>query len=157
MGYDTIETFKLDDKKVHKLTLELKNPRLEGEALERIQEMPPLRLAMDRKRRMLTGGPLTFMEAKMLVREQLSFDKWKITFYEVVQFPQIVFFDTEYQAKKFFKRATETGRGAKGGILSAQRMELYKPAEHIWAEREQVEAWKAKDYTPDPMTIKGYR
>jgi hypothetical protein len=91
------------------------------------------------------------MEAKRMVREQLTFDKWKVTFYEVIQFPQIRFFDTEDMAQKYFKQATVYGRGARGGKLNPQLMRLYKPSEHIHAERSLEKEWFSESYEPDPM------
>ncbi len=157
MALDTIETFKLDDSQVHKLALETKNERLTEEQKEAKAELPRLRYKQDFTRRVLTGGALSFMEAKRMVREMLTFDKWKITFYEVVQFPQTIYFETEFQAEKFFKRVTVYRKGAKGGVLVAQRMELYGPAEHIYGERREIRTWKAPDYKPDPIITAGYR
>jgi hypothetical protein len=147
----TIETFKLDDKQVHKLALEARNTRLTKEEREGKAALPRLKYLQDFKKRVLTGGPLSFMEAKYMVREQLTFDKWKVTFYEVIQFPQTRFFETEYQAKKFFKQATVYGRGARGGKLVAQVMRLFPPAEHIYAERNLESEWFCENYKPDPM------
>lgn len=154
---DNIETFNLDDSKVHKLALELDNKRMSREEQEAKAELPKLKYLRDFHKRALTGGDLTFMEAKYLVREQLTFDKWRATFYEVAQFPQVVYFYSENQARKFFMRVSRYGKGARGGPLMAQRVELFKPADHIYGERVQAESWKSESYKPDPMQFKGYR
>lgn len=131
--------------KVHRLALELKNPRLEGEELERVEALSGFILARDRKRRMLLGGPLTFMEAKILVREQLTFDHWKIRFYEVIQFPQVRFFESEKEARNYWKRIKMRK------TIYAQKAYLEKPGEHLFAERPVDEVYHAESYEPDPL------
>lgn len=157
MKMEIIETFKLEDSKVHKLALETTNERMTREDLTARVSMPRLKYLQDFRRRVLTGGALTFLEAKYMVREMLTFDKWKIDFYEVPQFRKVVFFETEFQALKYYKRATLYGKGATGGKLMPQRMELYSPAEHIYGERREINSWKAPDYKPDAMLAGGYR
>ena len=140
--------YKLDDKKVHKLALEVKNERLTEDEKEIKAKPPSLKYRQDFRRRVMLGGPLSFIEAKHMVREQLTFDKWKIEFYEAIQFPQVRYFETEYQALKYWKRikARQT--------VKAQKARLKKPAEHIYAERPVEEEYQAENYQPDPMGVR---
>jgi hypothetical protein len=147
--YDKIESFELDAAKVHKLTTETKNKRMSKEDQEKTANLPGLRYKQDFKRRVLLGGELSFLEAKYVVREMLTFDKWMVKYYEVVNFPKVVFFDTVYQAEKFFNRATKEGRGMSGGKLMAKRMEFYGPSEYIYANRPELGAWRSELYEPD--------
>lgn len=148
------EIYELDDAQVHKLALEVRNTRLTQEEQEAKVMLPRLKYKQDFRRRVLLGGPLSFLEAKYMVRENLTFDKWKITFYEVIQFPQIRYFETEYMAKKYFKQATVYGRGARGGKLMPQIMKLYKPSGHIYEERHLENEWLSESYAPDPMGVR---
>lgn len=145
---------KISDKKVFDLAQEIDNPRTDNKERVRQEMLSPLGRKKDRTRRMLTGGPLSFLEAKLLVRAQLTTKLWMITFYEMVQFPQVHFFETEDQALKYFTDATIHRRGAKGGKLVAQRMEVYGPADYLFGKRETLKEWKAATYKPDPMSFK---
>jgi len=143
-----IEIFKLDDSQVHKLALETRNERLTDAEKEEKVNLPGLKYRQDFRRRVLTGGPLSFMEAKMMVREQLTFNKWKIEFYEVIQFPQIRYFESEFQALKYWTRII------KRQTVKAQKARLKKPAEHLFAVRPLEEEYQADTYTPDPMGVR---
>jgi len=134
--------YKLDDKLVHKLALETRNERMDKKDQEERALLPSKKYRQDFVRRVLTGGPLTFLEAKFMVREQLSFDKWKIEFYEVANFPQVRLFETEFQARKYWKRI----KTAK--TIFAREATLKSPAEHIYGERPVEEEYQAKDYKP---------
>ena len=131
-----IEIFKLDDAKVHKLALETRNERMTKEDQADRANLPKSKYKQDYKRRALTGGPLTFLEAKYMVREQLTFDKWRIEFYEVANLPQVRLFETEYPARKYWERI-QRRQGVK-----AQEATLMKPAEHIFAERPVEDEYK---------------
>jgi hypothetical protein len=85
------------------------------------------------------------MEAKILVREQLTFKLWKIRFYEVIQFPQVRYFESEKEARNYWKRIKMRK------TLYAQKAYLEKPAEHLFAERPVDEVYHAESYEPDPM------
>ena len=121
--------YKLDDKLVHKLALETRNERMGKKDQEERALLPSKKYRQDFVRRVLTGGPLTFLEAKFMVREQLSFDKWKIEFYEVANFPQVRLFETEFQARKYWKRI----KTAK--TIFAREATLKSPADHIYGVR----------------------
>ncbi len=138
---------KLDDMKIHELALEVTNPRMTREEQEAKAEMGRKQYEKDFKRRALFGGPLTFLEVKALVREQLTFDHWRVTFYEVVNFPHARYFADKADAMEFFRKATEERSG-----LRPQRMEIYKPKTELFGKREVEIEWKADGYTPDPMT-----
>jgi hypothetical protein len=140
-----VEIFKLDDKQVHKLALETRNERLTEQEKEGKAKLPPLKYQRDFRRRAMTGGPLSFIEAKYMVREQLTFDKWEIEFYEVIQFPQVRYFETEYQARKYW------GRVKKRQSIKAQKARLKKPAEHIFAERQVEDEYQVEWYEPDAL------
>ena len=112
-------------------------------------ELPRLQYGKDFKRRALFGGPLTFLEAKELVREQLTWDHWQITFYEMVQFPHARYFKDKAEAMEFFRKATEERSG-----LRPQRMEVYEPKTELFGKRKAIIEWKAEGYRPDPMTFK---
>lgn len=143
-----IKIFKLDDKQVHKLALETKNKRLTEEEKQEKTNLPGLKYRQDFRRRALLGGPLSFLEAKYMVREQLTFDKWKIEFYEAIQFPQVRYFESEYQALKYWKRIKNRQ------TVKAQKARLKKPAEHIFAERPVEEEYQVEGYTPDAMGMR---
>ena len=103
--------------------------------------------------RALSGGPLSFFEARWLAREQLSWESWAVTFYEMVQFPQVRFFETEKEATEYFKGVTENGRTPNGAKSSAQRMELLKPKAEMFGKRQTVSEWKVEGYKRDAMTM----
>ena len=147
---------KLDDKTVTGLALQLPNERLTPEAKEEKSELPRKQYIRDFEDRAINGGPLSFLEARCLVKETLTFDKYRITYYEVVQFPQTAYFETEAEATEFFVEATVRGRHIRGFQMSAQRMELYGPQDKIYGKRKAIKKWKSPTYTPDPMTF-GYR
>jgi hypothetical protein len=143
-----IEIYKLDDAKVHKLALETKNERMTQEEQVSRLMLPSLKYKQDFRRRVFTGGALTFLEAKYMVRELLTFDKWKIRFYEVIQFPQVRFFESEYQALKYWKKIKSAQ------TLKAEKATLEKPAEHIYGERLVEEEFEKEGYQPDPMGVR---
>lgn len=140
---------KIDETKVHELALKVTNPRMTPEEQKANLELGRLQYVHGFKTRALFGGPLTLLEAKALVREQLTFDHWQVTFYEVVQFPHARFFKDEAEAMEFFRKATEE----RGG-LRPQRMEVFKPKTELYGKREAAIEWKAAGYRPDPMTLK---
>lgn len=135
-----IEIFKLDDKQVHKLALETRNERLTEDEKQEKANLPGLKYRQDFRRRVMTGGPLSFLEAKYMVREQLTFDKWKISFYEVANLPQVRFFETEFQARKYWKRIKNRQ------TIKAQEATLMKPADHIFAERPAEDEYKIDNF-----------
>jgi hypothetical protein len=135
-----IEIYKLDDKQVHKLALETRNERLTEEEKQAKADLPKSKYRQDFRRRVLLGGPLSFLEAKYMVREQLTFDKWKIEFYEVANLPQVRLFETEYPAQKYWERIKKR-HGVK-----AQEATLMKPAEHIFAERQIFDEYKVDNF-----------
>lgn len=139
---------KLDDKKIHTLALEVTNPRMTRQEQAKKLELGRLGYWKDFKRRALFGEALTLLEAKVLVREQLTWDHWQVNFYEVVQFPHARFFLEKAEAMEYFRKATEE----RGG-LNPQRMEVYKPKEKLFDKRKVEIEWKAKGYTPDPLTL----
>ena len=139
---------RLDDMKVHELALQVTNPRMTREEQEAKLELGRIGYGKDFRRRALFGGPLTFLEAKVLVREQLTFDHWQVTFYEVVQFPHGRYFTDKAEAMEFFRKATEERSG-----LRPQRMEVYGPKPELFGKRKVEIEWKAEGYTPDPMTF----
>lgn len=138
---------RIDERKVHALALEVTNPRMTRDEQAAKVEMGSLEYSKDFQRRALTGGRLTFLEAKALVRERLTFDHWQITFFEVVQFPHALYFSDKAEAMEFFRKATEERDG-----LRPQRMEVYTPKEGLFRKRDAAIEWKAPGYTPDPMT-----
>ncbi len=139
----------LDETKVHLMAMELSNPRMTRKEQEARTEVPSLQYGEDFKRRALNNGPLTFLEAKAVVREQLTWGRWQITFYEMVQFPHARYFEKEADALEYFRKATEERSG-----LRPQRMEVYRPKKEIFGSREAKIEWKAEGYIPDPMTFK---
>jgi hypothetical protein len=145
---------KLDDATVYKLAVQLPNRRLAGKEKEEKVELPRLQYIKDFEDRAINGGPLSFMEARFLVRETLTFDKWRINFYEMVQFPQMRFFETEAEALDYYTRATVDGRMANGGKIMAQRMELYGPKDRLYGKRKIIKKWKVPGYKRDPMEFK---
>ncbi len=140
---------KLDETKVHLMAMEVSNPRMTREEQAATAEMGGLEYGEDFKRRALNNGPLTFLEAKNLVRETLTWYRWQVTFYEMVQFPHARYFETKADAMEYFRKATEEREG-----LRPQRMEVYKPKKEIFGGREAEIEWKAEGYIPDPMTFK---
>lgn len=134
--------------KVHKLALELEIPRTTDKEKEEFASLPRLKYLQSFRRRCLTGGPLSFLEAKSLVREQLTFDKWKIRFYEVIQFPQVRFFESEKEARNYWRKIKMRK------TLHAQEATLSKPAEHIFADRAVEEVYRVENFKPDPMVFK---
>jgi hypothetical protein len=140
---------KLDSAKIHKLALEVTNPRLTREDQEANLGLGRLQYEQDFKRRALFGGALSFLEVKVLVVEQMIWNHWQVTFYEVVQFPHARYFLDQAEAMEFFRKATEERSG-----LRPQRMEVYKPKTELFGKREAAIEWKAEGYTPDPMTLK---
>lgn len=147
---------KFDEKEVTKMALQLPNVRLTKEEKEQKVELPRLHYLKDFEDRARNGGPLSFLEARCLVRETLTFDKYKIQYYEMAQFPKTAFFDTEAEAEDFFTMATVEGRHIRGFRMSAQRMELYNPKDRIYGKRKVIKEWKSPEYKPDPMSF-GYR
>jgi hypothetical protein len=140
----------LDETKVHEMALEVSNPRMTREEQAAKLELPRFQYRKDFKRRALNNGPLTLLEAKGLVREQMTWDHWQVTFYEVVQFPHARYFVDKAEAMEFFRKATEE----RGGIRP-QRMEVCRPKKEVFGGGREVEiGWKAEGYTPDPMTFK---
>jgi len=89
---------KLDETKVHEMALEVSNPRMTREEQAAKVEMGGLQYRDDFKLRALFDGPLTFLEAKNLVRERLTWGRWQVTFYEMVQFPHARYFETKAEA-----------------------------------------------------------
>jgi len=138
---------KLDETKIHLMAMEVSNPRMTREEQAAKVEMGHLQYLDDFKLRALFNGPLTFLEAKNVVREQLTWGRWQVTFYEMVQFPHARYFENKAEAMEFFRKATQE----RGG-LRPQRMEVYKPKKEIFGDREAVVEWKAGGYRPDPMT-----
>lgn len=141
--------FKLDEFRVTKLAQELPNERLTPEQWEDKANLGRLQYIADFRARATAGGSLSFLEAKNVVRENLTWDKWKITFYEMVQFPQMRFFETEAEAMEYFRKATEERSG-----LRPARMEVCGPKGAAFGKRPQGINWKAEGYKPDPMTFK---
>ncbi len=139
---------KLDEMKVHKLALEVTNPRLTREEQEAKIELPRLQYLKDFKRRALMGGPLSFLEVKCLVREQMTWDHWQVTFYEMVQFPHGRYFEHKAEAMEYFRKATEEREG-----LRPQRMEVYEPKTELYGGRKEIIKWKSEGYKPDQMTF----
>jgi len=148
---------KFDEDEIFKLAMELPNPRMPREVWQdKFDNIPPLQRRQDFKERALSGGELTFIEAKMLTKEQLSYNHWMITYYEMVQFPQYRLFETEAAALDYFTRSTVDGQTPRGTKIMPQRMELYGPKNRIYGERQVIKEWKSPGYKPDPMTC-GYR
>ena len=139
----------LDETKVHLMAMEVSNPAMTREEQKAKVEMGRLQYLEDFKLRALFNGPLTFLERKLVVREQLTWGRWQVTFYEMVQMPHARYFENEAEAMEFFRKATEE----RGG-LRPQRMEVYKPKKEIFGDREAVIEWKVEGYTPDQMTTK---
>lgn len=140
---------KIDELKVHDLAMNLPNERMSREEQEVNVNLGRFQYDKDFTERHLAGGPLTFLEAKRVAREQLTFDHWLVTFYEMVQFPQARYFKTEAEAMEYFRKATEEREG-----LRPQRMEVSGPKDAIFQARKTKIEWKAEGYTPDPMTFK---
>lgn len=114
---------------VHKLALENKHPRQTVEDQAAAAMMPRYKYERDFQRRCLNGEALSFLEVKYYLREKLTHDKWKVWFYEVIQFPQTRFFDTEKEARNYWKKIKMRK------TLKAQKATLEKPAEHIFGDR----------------------
>jgi hypothetical protein len=147
-----IKNNKIDEKEVFDLAMKLPNARMSRDAWEyKVYNIPRLQRMKDFKERVFSGGELAFIEARMLAKEQLSFNHWLITFYEFVQLPQIRFFETEAEAMDYYTRATVDGRTARGAKIMAQRMELYGPKKELFGKRETLFKWKCEGYEPDPM------
>lgn len=143
---------RFDENEVFKLAVKLPNARMPRDVWQdKVDNIPSLQRRKDFKERVLSGGELAFIEARMLVKEQLSFNHWMITFYEMVQFPQMLFFETEAEALDYYTRATVDGRTPRGAKIMAQRMEIYGPKKELFGQRETFFEWKCEEYEPDPI------
>ncbi len=144
---------KLTDNEIQKVALALPNERLSPEEWEAKVNLPRFQYLDDLKARALSGGPLSFFEARWVAREALTWESWAVTFYEMVQFPQVRYFKTRKEALEYFTSATEKGRTPRGAKLAAQRMEILKPKVEMFDKRQTMAEWKIKGYKPDAMTF----